>query len=100
MKNPSIMNSNTIQLVKVKDDGKRSPLYKRANITLWEEKKKKKRKKSDGRETLSEIGPFRIPNFEEEDALALLLVPLILRLTSPIEEAFRGRRETREGKSI
>ncbi len=34
-----------------------------------EEKKKKKRKKSDGRETLSEIGPFRIPNFEEEDAL-------------------------------
>ena len=65
-----------------------------------EEKKKKKRKKSDGRETLSEIGPFRIPNFEEEDALALLLVPLILRLTSPIEEAFRGRRETREGKSI
>ena len=31
--------------------------------------KKKKRKKSDGRETLSEIGPFRIPNFEEEDAL-------------------------------
>ena len=41
MKNPSIMNSNTIQLVKVKDDGKRSPLYKRANITLWEEKKKK-----------------------------------------------------------
>ena len=34
-----------------------------------EEEKKKKRKKSDERETLSEIGPFRIPNFEEEDAL-------------------------------
>ena len=34
-----------------------------------EEKKKKKRKKNDERETLSEIGPFRIPNFEEEDAL-------------------------------
>ena len=32
-------------------------------------RKKKKRQKSDGRETLSEIGPFRIPNFEEEDAL-------------------------------
>ena len=31
--------------------------------------KKKERKKDDGRETLSEIGPFRIPNFEEEDAL-------------------------------
>ena len=34
-----------------------------------EEEKKKKRKKNDERETLSEIGPFRIPNFEEEDAL-------------------------------
>ena len=34
-----------------------------------EEKKKKKRKRNDERETLSEIGPFRIPNFEEEDAL-------------------------------
>jgi len=34
-----------------------------------EEEKKKKRKKSDERETLSEIGPFRIPNFEEEEAL-------------------------------
>ena len=34
-----------------------------------EEEKKKKRKKNDERETLSEIGPFRIPNFEEEEAL-------------------------------
>ena len=34
-----------------------------------EEEKKKKRKKNDEIETLSEIGPFRIPNFEEEDAL-------------------------------
>ena len=34
-----------------------------------EEEKKKKRKKNDEIETLSEIGPFRIPNFEEEEAL-------------------------------
>jgi len=31
-----------------------------------EEKKKKKRKKSDGRETLSEIGPFRSATIDDD----------------------------------